>query len=351
MTWSLTLADHLPANRPSLWKLACQAGVTAAVTSIPEGPNDPPAWDFMHLLKLKQSFADRGLDLQVIESAPMLHEFIKRGAPNRDEMIGRFCELVENMGRAGIPVMCHNFMAVHGWMRTSLALPARGGALVTGYDHRKMQSAPMTEYGEITEEQLWQNMEAFLTRVIPVAEKAGVYLAVHPDDPPVSPIRGIGRILTSTDAIQRVIDMVPSPHNGITFCQGSISTMNVDVPAEIRRFSSQNAIHFVHFRDVTGTPDNFVESFHDLGRTDMFEALRAYRDTGFSGPMRVDHVPSMDGEENLNPGYETLGRLYAIGYVKGLIEGVNKIPSESQPPAIQLASKKKLRKVGNNKRQ
>jgi mannonate dehydratase len=296
------------------------------VTSIPEGPNDPPCWDFGHLLRLKQGFADRGLDLQVIESAPAsIHEAIKCGASNRDDMIDRFCELVENMGRVGIPVMCHNFMAVQGWMRTSLAVPARGGALVTGYNHELMRNAPLTDHGEISEAQLWECMTAFLRKVVPVAEKAGVYLAVHPDDPPLSPIRGIGRILTSVDALQRVIDIAPSRHSGITFCQGSISTMNVDVPAEIRRFGNQRAIHFVHFRDITGTPDNFVESFHELGRTDMFEALRAYRDTGFSGPMRVDHVPSMEGENNAHPGYEVLGRLYAIGYAKGLMEGVNKV--------------------------
>ncbi len=325
MAWSLTFADHLPATPTPLWTLAQQAGVTAAVTSIPEGPDLPPPWDFAHLLRLKQGFADRGLDLQVIESAPMFHELIKRGAPERDAMIDRFCEMVENMGRVGIPVMCHNFMAVHGWMRTSMAIPARGGALVTGYDHRLMLNAPLTEYGEISEESLWENMTAFLRKVVPVAEKAGVFLAVHPDDPPVSPIRGVGRILTSVEALKRVIDIVPSAHNGITFCQGSISTMNVDVPAEIRRFGAQKAIHFVHFRDVTGTPDNFVESFHDLGRTDMFEAMRAFRDVGYTGPMRVDHVPTMEGEDNAHPGYEVLGRLYAIGYARGLIEGVNKV--------------------------
>ncbi len=115
MTWSLTLAEHLTARPTPLWTLATQAGVTAAVTSIPEGPHDPPCWDFLQLLRLKQSFSDRGLDLQVIESAPSsVMEPIKRGAANRDEMIDRFCELIDNMGRANIPVMCHNFMAVQG---------------------------------------------------------------------------------------------------------------------------------------------------------------------------------------------------------------------------------------------
>ena len=197
--------------------------------------------------------------------------------------------------------------------------------MVMSYDHSLMKDAPPTEYGTVTEEQLWENMEIFLKKVVPVAEKAGVKLAVHPDDPPYSPIRDVARILITPDALQRVIDIVPSPNNGITFCQGTISSMNADIPAEIRHFGKQQAIHFVHFRDIQGTPDNFVETFHEEGRTDMFEAMRAYKEVGYTGPMRVDHVPTMEGEENTQPGYETMGRLYAIGYAKGLIEGVNKV--------------------------
>jgi mannonate dehydratase len=319
----LTLADALPPTRVPLWDLVRQAGVTAAVVSVPDTPNDPPPWDFGQLLSLKQRFRDHGLDLQVIESAPYsLIEPIKLGAPNRDERIERFCELIDNMGRVGISVMCHNFMAVLGPLRTSFTTPGRGGAMVMSYDHSVMQRGPQA--GDITEEQLWENMAIFLKRVVPVAEKAGVKLAVHPDDPPVSPIRGVGRILTSPDALQRVIDLVPSPNNGITFCQGTISTMGADVPQEIRRFGRQRAIHFVHFRDIAGMPDNFVETFHEEGRTDMFEAMRAYREVGYTGPVRVDHVPTMAGEENVNPGYEVMGRLYAIGYTKGLMEAANK---------------------------
>jgi mannonate dehydratase len=325
MAWQLTLAEILPAVKSPIWTLARQAGVNAAVVSLPEGPQDPPCWELETLRSIKDRFAAEGIDVQVIESAPaVIMEPIKRGAPDRDLWLDRFCELIENLGAVGISVMCHNFMAVQGWLRTGYAIPGRGGALMTGYDHSAMKDAPLTEYGVITEEQLWDNMRVFLERVVPVAEQAGVKLAVHPDDPPISPIRGIGRILTTPDAMQRVIDMVPSPNNGITFCQGSISSMSADVPAEIRRFGSQNAIHFVHFRDTVGTPDNFVETFHDEGRTDMFEAMRAYRDVGYTGPLRVDHVPTMEGEENLNPGYEVLGRLYAIGYAKGLMEAVAK---------------------------
>lgn len=325
MTWQLTLADALPARPEQIWTLVRQAGVTAAVTTLPDSPADPPPWDYMQLMMIKEGFHDAGLDLQVIESAPFsLIESIKIAAPDREEKLDRFCELIENMGRVGISVMCHNFMAVHGPLRTSFTTPGRGGALVMSYHHELMEKAPLTPYGEISEETLWENMEYFLRRVVPVAEAAGVKLAVHPDDPPVSPIRGIARILVTPDALQRVIDLVPSPSNGITFCQGTISSMGADIPKEIRRFGEQNAIHFVHFRDIKGTPQHFDETFHEEGRTDMFEAMRAYRDVGYTGPMRVDHVPTMIGEENLNPGYEVMGRLYAIGYAKGLMEAANK---------------------------
>jgi len=160
--------------------------------------------------------------------------------------------------------------------------------------------------------------------VVPVAEEAGVKLALHPDDPPISPIQGVGRILTSPDAMLRAIDLVPSPNNGVTFCQGSFATMNADIPAEIARFAARDALHFVHFRDVVGTPERFQEAFHDDGQTDMWAAMRAYKEAGFSGPMRPDHVPTMAGERNGEPGYDLLGRLFAIGYIKGLAEGVEK---------------------------
>jgi mannonate dehydratase len=325
MSFDIQLAEVFPPYPSPVWTIAKQVGINYAVTGVPDSPDGPPPWDYMHLLRLKQRFTDAGLDLKVIESAPAsIMEPVKLGLPNREERIERFCELITNMGKVGIPVMCYNWMAGFGWMRTSMTIPSRGGALVTGYDHSLMQDAPPTEYGTITEEALWDNMTDFLRRVVPVAEQAKVKLAVHPDDPPISPIRGIGRILTNPDAFQRVIDTVPSPYNGITFCQGNFSAMQADVPAEIRRFGKQGQIHFVHFRDVRGGPAKFEETFHDVGQTDMFATMRAYQEIGFAGPMRPDHVPTMAGEDNSHPGYEVLGRLFAIGYIKGLIEGVEK---------------------------
>jgi mannonate dehydratase len=224
------------------------------------------------------------------------------------------------MGRLGIPVWCYEWMAVFNWMRTSMSTPARGGAMVTGYDHSLMRDAPLTDAGTISEEQLWENLEYFLKKVVPVAEKWNVQLAMHPDDPPLSPIRGISRIMRSVDNYQRLLDLIPSPVNGITLCQGNFGLMTNDLPATIRHFGKQKKIFFVHLRDVRGTPEKFVETFHDDGPTDLLACLRAYREIGFEGVLRPDHVPTMEGEDNRNPGYESMGRLFAIGYIKGLRE-------------------------------
>ncbi len=328
------LAEVFTAREPSrLWQIAPQIGVTTAVTGVPDGPDDPPAWDFEHLRALKDRYTDAGLDLQVIESAPAsIMEAVKLNRPEREEGIRRFCQLLENMGKLNIPVMCHNWMAGISWYRSDfgISMTHRGNALVTGYDHRQVDHTVLTEWGEIAEEDHWANMEDFLRRVVPVAENAGVNLALHPDDPPISPVRGIARIVTSPDAFQRVIDAVPSPNNGMTFCQGNFSAMGVDVPETIRHFGRQGKVFFVHYRDVRGTPDRFVETFHNTGQTDMFEAMRAWADVGFEGPIRPDHVPTLAGESNENPGYELLGRLHAIGYMTGLIEAVNSERQSSQ---------------------
>jgi mannonate dehydratase len=128
--------------------------------------------------------------------------------------------------------------------------------------------------------------------------------------------------MRSVENYQRLVDLVPSPVNGVCLCQGNFTLMTDDLPAAIRQFGRQDKIFFVHFRDVRGTPEKFHETFHDEGQTDMLACLQAYRDVGFEGVLRPDHVPTMEGDRNDRPGYSSIGRLFAIGYIKGLREAV-----------------------------
>src|SRR6476469_7487867 len=169
----IEIAEFLAPTPSPVWKLAKQAGVDWAVGGLPiderfNGSDAP--WDYLQLLRMKQRYSSGGFRLAVIEARPPLNK-AKRGLPGRDEEIATVCTLIENMGRLGIPVWCYGWMAVFNWMRTSMGVPARGGALVTGYDNDLKRNAPLTEAGVVTEEQLWENLESFLKQVVPVAEK------------------------------------------------------------------------------------------------------------------------------------------------------------------------------------
>ena len=324
----IQLAEFLPPTPSPLWTLARQMGVDHAVGGLPfddplNGADAP--WDYMPLLRMKQRYESAGFKLAVIEARPP-YNLVKRGLPGRDEEIAAICTLIENMGRLGIPVWCYEWMTDFNWLRTNTYTLSRGGSIVTSFDAALLRDAPATEQGPIAEDELWHNLGYFLRKVVPVAEQWNVRLAMHPDDPPLSPIRGVGRIMRSLDNYQRLVDLVPSPVNGITFCQGNFTLMTDDVPAAIRRFGRQGKIFFVHFRDVRGTPEKFEETWHDDGQTDLLACMRAYRDIGFQGVLRPDHVPTVEGDHNDRPGYSSFGRLYAIGYIRGLREAVYATP-------------------------
>jgi mannonate dehydratase len=325
----IQLAEMLPPTPSPLWTLARQMGLDYAVAGLPF--DDPlnsvdAPWDFMPLLRMQQRYQSAGFNIAVIEARPPYNK-VKRGLPGRDDEIAAICTMIENMGRLEIPVWCYEWMTDFNWLRTNTSTPSRGGSIVTSFDSSLLENAPPTEMGPISEEELWENLAYFLRQLVPVAEKANVKLAMHPDDPPLSPIRGVGRIMRSVENYQRLLDLAPSPVNGITLCQGNFTLMTDDLPSVIRDFGQQRKIFFVHFRDVRGTPSKFVETWHDAGKTDLLACMRAYRDVGFDGVLRPDHVPTVEGDNNDRPGYSSFGRLYAIGYIRGLRDAVYRSPA------------------------
>ncbi len=308
--------------------LTKQMEVFGAVAGIdPKMVNMPDAkpWEPAAITAVKEAWEKAGLKLNVIEGPPALGEKTKLGLPGRDEEISNFITFMKNIKQYGsVDTICYNWMPVIGWYRTNNAKPGRGGALVTAFDYEDVKNAPLTPYGEVSKETLWQTLEYFLKAVVPEAEKAGVKLAMHPDDPQVDSIKGISRIMTTVDNFRKMVDLVPSPNNGITMCQGNFSLMGADIPAVVHEFGKRKLIHFVHFRNVRGGKFKFEETFHDEGQIDMYAAMKAYYDIGFRGPIRPDHVPTMYGDSNEHPGYSVIGTLFALGYMRGLMESISK---------------------------
>ena len=302
------------------WQLARQMGVRYAIAKLaPELTGKLPPWDFDTFKAAKERFESHGLQLIGLEGDQMDMGRIKMGTAGRDEDLDKYCQMLVNMGALNIRLLCYNFM-VTGWYRTEKGFEERGGALVTAFDYEKAQQLRNPKGREISAGQVFDNYCYFIERIMPVAEEAGVKMGLHPDDPPVSSLQGIGRAFTSAAEIRKALAVSDSPSHMLTFCQGTYTTMQEDVPKLIGEW--RDKIAFLHLRDVVGSPEKFRETFHDNGPTDMAAMLRIYRDIGYTGPVRSDHVPTMAGEQNSQPGYGTNGNLFGIGYLKGLMEAL-----------------------------
>src|SRR5204862_495658 len=199
----------------------------------------------------------------------------------------------------------------------------------TAYQPADLQ-ALLAAYRDVDAERLWDSLAYFLERVVPVAVQAGVLPAIHPDDPPW-PIFGLPRIITDARALERLVALVDSPANGVTFCTGSLgASPENDLPAMVRRLGGRGGgrIHFAHCRNVRVTGERrFHETPHPsaCGSVDLGEVLRALRDTGFTGPMRPDHGRMIWGERG-RPGYGLYDRALGAMYLQGLWEGLGGVP-------------------------
>ena len=346
----MKLVEFVPPKPHPLWKLCLQMGITDVIVKVnPSLTGLPDPWRFETLSSIVSGLASTGLRVVGLEGDPFdmspIKEYGATGegrAAARPEALDHYCELLESMGRLGIKLLCYNFMPGTGWARTGVRL-GRGGAKATCFSLRDVEKLRRCDVEEspanpstpqplnistpqhlnISHAQVWSNYERFIKSVMPTAEKCGIRMGLHPDDPCLPSLGGYARIFGSVEAYDRAYALYPSPSNAVTFCQANFKLMGADLDATARHFGDR--IAFIHVRDVEGDKTDFTELFHDQGTTDQFALMRTYRSLGLDVPVRGDHVPEMEGDrlldENCIPGYFTMGRLFANGYLKALLQG------------------------------
>lgn len=344
MTFRWYGADD-PVTLQKIRQIPGVTGIVSALYDLPVGE----AWPRDRIAALQEAIQAAGLRLSVIESIPV-HEDVKLGQPARDRYIDNYCRSIENMGALGIPVLCYNFMPIFDWTRTDLAMRFPDDSTTLSYDHEALRridlsrgtgdlpgwataysaaqlQALLAAYHAVDADKLWENLAYFLEQVVPVAVAAEVKMAIHPDDPPWS-IFGLPRIITSGAALRKLVALVDSPANGVTFCTGSLGAdPKNDLPAMIREVGGLGRIHFFHARNVKISGEKkFHESPHPsaFGDVDMFAVLQALHETGFAGPMRPDHGRMIWGESG-RPGYGLYDRALGATYLSGLWEALEKL--------------------------
>lgn len=315
--------------------------IVTAVYDVPVGE----VWGRERIDALKRQVEEAGLAFEVIESVPV-HEDVKLGLPSRDRYIEAYCQNIRDLGAAGVKCICYNFMPVFDWTRTQLDAPnPDGSTALVYYAQQAQRMQPLNgelslpgwdasytkeelrqvfgQYAVVGEEELWQNLAYFLRAVIPVAREAGVFMAIHPDDPPF-PIFGLPRIITCEQNLDRFLGLVDDPHNGLTLCTGSLGCVRTnDMVRMTAKYAGMGRIHFMHLRNVRILPQEqgFEESGHlsACGSLDMARIVDALVQADYRGYVRPDHGRMIWGETG-KPGYGLYDRALGATYINGLWE-------------------------------
>jgi mannonate dehydratase len=305
-----------------------QLGVSGVILNSPDLPArrwkdfdlipNPKAWHFIEIVEQRAYCENYGLKLEAIENTPItFYDKAMLGLPGRDEQIEAYQETIRALGQAGVPILGYHWMPNAVW-RTSFKTPGRGGAQVSSFDMDLVENAPLT-HGRVYEaDELWGHYEYFLRAVLPVAEEAGVTLALHPDDPPVPSLGGVARLFSNFDGFKRAMEIVPSPNHGLDLCLGCWSEMGENLPAVIDYFGTRGKIIYVHFRDVQGGATKFQECFLGEGNYDPLQIMLALKRSGFDGFIIDDHVPHMIDDTD----WCHRGRGFQTGYLLGLLSAV-----------------------------
>jgi len=274
--------------------------------------------DFPALVARARRF---GLRVPVVEAGPPIDRIVL-GKEGAERQIADWIRLLPSLAREGVEVVCYNFMPQLGpdamVVRTRFDARTRGGAKTSAFRRADVNEATMPHAETaIPAERMWDNLERFLRAVLPAAESAGIRLAMHPDDPPTSPLCGLNRVMSSVAAFDRLLAISSSPANAMTLCAGCFTQLGVDVPGLVRRFGKR--IAFAHLRNIEGTPDDFLESFPDVGNLDMVALIRAFAAEGVDAYARPDHSPLLATDDAAEAGYGFQGHLFTLGYVRGIM--------------------------------
>ena len=261
----------------------------------------------------------------VVEAGPPIGKIVM-GEDGWREQTDDWIDAIRLLASHGVEVICYNFMPQvfddAMVVRTSFETKTRGGAITSSYraidvDHETLVDADVLP---ISKDEMRANLKRFLDEVIPVAEEVGIKFAMHPDDPPTSPMGGLQRIMSSVEDYDWLLTANPSKANGITFCIGCFAELGCNLEGLIDRWS--NRIHFVHFRNISGCQDDFVETFPDDGDVDLLSVLRKLNEVGYTGCIRPDHAPKLSGEYVEIEGYGFQGHIFTAGYLRGLLTAV-----------------------------
>jgi len=324
-------------------------GIVWALHDVPAGEE----WPIVKINEVKKQADEYGLNIDVVESVNV-HEDIKLGLPTRDKYIENYKRTIEKLATVGVKVICYNFMPIFDWTRTELFKEMEDGSTALFYENAKVVGMDPNElvenisknstftlpgweperlsrlqelfeaYKGVTQEDLFQNLAYFLKEVIPVAEKNGIRMGIHPDDPPW-PIFGLPRIVCNRENIKRILNVVDSKSNGVTLCSGSLGANPSNNIAEmVREFAER--IPFAHIRNVKVYENgDFIETSHRTsdGSVDIYEIIKAYHEIGFDGYARPDHGRHI-WDEKCRPGYGLYDRALGIMYLWGIWDSLER---------------------------
>ena len=336
--------DSDPISLEYISQIPGMRSIVSAVYDVKPGE----VWSEDSIKAMADECRAHGLVFDVVESIPV-HENIKLGRGNVDELLEVYCENIRRCAKYGIKCVTYNFMPVFDWTRTQLDKKAPDGSTslvmywdqmrgldplkddihLPGWDSSYSQTEVrelISAYGELGEEGLWANLEKFLNKVIPVAEECGVRMAIHPDDPPY-PIFGLPRIITNEANLDRFLKLYDSPSNSLCLCTGSLGCAKTnDMVKMVKKYAEMDRIAFMHIRNVKVMDDgSFEERAHlsSCGSLDMYEIVRALVLCGYSGYVRPDHGRMIWGESG-KPGYGLFDRALGATYINGLFEALEK---------------------------